>query len=494
MNEDMALVIEYARTQSEAAFSQLVARYVNLVYSVAWRQTQDAQLAEEVSQAAFLVLARKAGALSATVPLSGWLCRTTRNLAANAVRARQRRQIREQEAYMRAGEQDRDPWIQIEPLLEKALAQLSRRDHDAIVLRYLEGKKLAEVAVALGTTENAAKTRVSRALEKLRRYFARQGAVFPSAAIAGAIGAHSVSAAPATMAASILAAAVTPGATTVSGSTLTLVKGALQLMAWAKAKTIIGIGVGVLLAGGAAQMAWPDREPVYEGKSVSAWIKQLYATSSRDLTAHFALAEMGEPALPYLIRELKHEASPNHRGDLAYVLTEMGPRAWPAVPALIPSLGRPQYQPEQFSAVTALGSIGPAASNAVPALAQALKAEDFNVRMEAAKALAKIGVTAPEALPELTHMLTEDQATVRLGAVLALWRLQPNDPAAFDRVKEYALHHPDANVRFLTAFDLGHLGPAAKVFIPILADALNDADSKVQGVAKQSLEQLALMP
>lgn len=491
ISDDTTLVSEYARTHSEEVFRQLVSQYVNLVFSVALRQTHDPHLAEEVTQAVFLVLARKAGAISTTTPISGWLCRTARHIAANALRAERRRQIREQEAFMRTSEKEVDPWLQIEPLLEMALAQLNHKDHDVIVMHYLEGKKLDEVALALGSSGNAAKTRVSRALEKLRRFFARHGVAIPIAAIAGAISAHSVQAAPAGLAATIIAAAVIPGAS-IGGSTLALVNGALSFMAWAKTKTIIAICAGALLAGTATKMVWPAREPVYQGKSVSAWIAELYA--DKDLTAHFALVEMGDPAVPYLVRELKRDNHPAHRGNVAYVLNDIGPRAWPAVPWLIPSLSRPAYQPEQFSAVTALGSIGLAASNAVPFLVQTLSAEDFNVRMQAALALAKIGLSTPNAVAQLTTLLDEPRPRVSAAAALALWRLQPGDPAAFDRIKELVLRNPEKDVRSSVAFDLGDFGAAARVFIPILKDALKDSETRVQECAQRSLQKLSLIP
>src|SRR5258706_8970981 len=98
--EDMELVREYARDQSEEAFAALVARHINLVYSVALRQLGDPHLAEEVSQATFIILARKAGSLGSKTIVSAWLCRTAQYAAADASKIQRRRQRREQELFM----------------------------------------------------------------------------------------------------------------------------------------------------------------------------------------------------------------------------------------------------------------------------------------------------------------------------------------------------------------------------------------------------------
>ena len=102
MNDDLTLLREYARGNSEEAFAALVTRHVNLVYSVALRQVRDPNLAEEITQAVFIILARKAGSLGPKTIVSGWLCRTARYASANALTIQRRRQHREQEAFMQS--------------------------------------------------------------------------------------------------------------------------------------------------------------------------------------------------------------------------------------------------------------------------------------------------------------------------------------------------------------------------------------------------------
>jgi RNA polymerase sigma factor (sigma-70 family) len=250
MTDDMELVREYARRHSEDAFAKLVSRHINLVYSVALRRVGNAHLAEEVAQAVFIILARKAAALGPQTILPGWLCRTARYVSAKALTVQQRRQIREQEAYMQSvlNEPESDAWTRIAPLLDAALAQLGQKDHDAIVLRFFQNKSLHEIGAALGASEDAAKKRVSRALERLRKLFAKRGVVSTTSILAGAISANSVQAAPVALAKTITAMAMTKGAAA-SGSTLALIRGALKVMAWTKAKTAVIAAVVILATG-----------------------------------------------------------------------------------------------------------------------------------------------------------------------------------------------------------------------------------------------------
>jgi RNA polymerase sigma factor (sigma-70 family) len=249
-NDDMELVRRYVIHQSESAFTALVSRYTNLVYSVALRRTRDPQLAEEITQVVFIILARKAGSLSPATILPGWLYRTTCFTSNSALKAEGRRHKHEQEAYMQSQlneAQAEADWQKMSPFLEEAMLRLSQADRDALVLRFFEGRTLHEVGAVMGASEEAAKKRVSRALDKLQLYFHKRGVSSTTAVIAGAISANSVQAAPAALAKSVAAVAITKGMVA-NGSTLTLINGAMKLMAWSKMKMAVVVGVGLLLA------------------------------------------------------------------------------------------------------------------------------------------------------------------------------------------------------------------------------------------------------
>jgi RNA polymerase sigma factor (sigma-70 family) len=258
--DDMDLLQEFARNGSEEAFTALVRRHVNLVYSVAWRQLGNPHDAEEVAQAVFVILARKAAELRQGTILSGWLYQTARFTAANYRRAASRRRHREQEAFMQYAENS-DPdvsWQRLSPLLEEAMARLGQNERDAVVLRFFENRTVREVAGALGLEEAAAQKRVNRATEKLRAFFARRGVQVSTVTLLASLGTHAVQAAPADLAVRLAAGAALKGAAA-SGSSLTLIKTTLKFMAWTKAKTAIVFGTVLILAGGTATMVMHHR-------------------------------------------------------------------------------------------------------------------------------------------------------------------------------------------------------------------------------------------
>ena len=289
MTDDMDLVQEYARSGSEQAFATLVSRHVNLVNSVAVRQVHDIHLAEEITQAVFIILARKAGSLNSKTILSAWLCRTAQYAAADAVKIQRRRQRREQEMHMETTLNQNEPqsrdWTEIAPVLDSAMSQLGEKDHCAIVLRFFEGKDLKRVGAALGVSENTAKSRVSRATEKLRKLFMKRGITLSAAAIAGAVSANSVQAAQIGLATSVTVAAIK--GTNVTTSTLTIIKATIKIMTWTKFKAAFAGVVAALLATGAATIV------------IQTVIAQSNVGEAPSKTSAFALAGYATPEAAY---------------------------------------------------------------------------------------------------------------------------------------------------------------------------------------------------
>lgn len=249
MQSDAELLAEYAARQSEAAFARLVERHVALVHSAALRQVGDPHLAQEVTQAVFIILARKAGRLGGKTVLAGWLCRTAHLVARDALKLERRRQQREHTAYLESAMHQPDAdtqaaWQQLAPLLDEAVAKLSDADRAALVLRYYEQRPLDEVGAALGVGADAAQKRVSRALEKLRKLFAKRGVKSTAALIASAIAANAVQAAPVGLAAAVVAA---KGATA-SASLALIVKCALKTLGWLQMKNFAVAGLVLVTA------------------------------------------------------------------------------------------------------------------------------------------------------------------------------------------------------------------------------------------------------
>jgi RNA polymerase sigma factor (sigma-70 family) len=253
---DMDLLRQYAADESEPAFETLVNRHVNLVYSTALRRVGNPASAGEVTQAVFIVLARKAAKLRPEIVLAAWLHETTRYVAASFLRGEIRRRHREQEAYMQSTLQPSEDavWDQLAPVLDDAIGRLRSNDRDVVVLHYFQRQTAREIAAALNIGEEAAKKRLSRAVGKLRQDFSKRGINLSAAALGGIVPVHAVQAAPAAFAKTLAASALANGATAAT-STVTLASGALKAMTWTKAQTAVVATVVVLLTVAAGTIA-----------------------------------------------------------------------------------------------------------------------------------------------------------------------------------------------------------------------------------------------
>jgi RNA polymerase sigma factor (sigma-70 family) len=247
---DHDLLRAYVLDRDEDAFRILVERYAAFVYSASLRQLNNPALAEEVAQTVFIILSRKAGGLGPKVVLAGWLHRATRFAAATACRTEARREQREQEAALMQPTStlsDANHWKALAPEVDAALAHLSDTDRDAILLRFFTGHDLKQVGGVLGLSEEAAKKRVSRALERMRGFLSRRGVTLSAAAIAGTLSVNSVQAAPITIASSVLTSLHAE-----STATLALVKATMKAMLYAQLKTaaiITGVALAIVTGG-----------------------------------------------------------------------------------------------------------------------------------------------------------------------------------------------------------------------------------------------------
>ncbi len=248
-DDDAELIRRFARNQDEDAFREIVSRHLPLVHSAALRQALDPDLARDISQSVFIILARKAAKLDPKTVLSGWLYRTARFAAHRALQAEQRRAAREHAAcQMNDPDPDTAAWALMEPELDEAMSRLGDKDRDAILLRFFENRSLGEVGLRLGVSEDAAQKRVSRALEKLRRFFRRRSIPISAAAISAALADKAVAALPAGVANAFSSTALLQ-ASAAATITLPLAQTTLEAMTWTKLKTTAVAAVALVAAG-----------------------------------------------------------------------------------------------------------------------------------------------------------------------------------------------------------------------------------------------------
>jgi len=255
--QDHLLLTDFAETRSQDAFAELVRRYMDPVYSAARRQVRDSQLAEDVAQAVFIILARKAQNLKDRESLAGWIMKTTHLACRDALKAESRRRRHEGRAALlnqSSVEQTMSsPNEEIAPELDRAMSRLAESDRCAVTLRYLQGKTTSETADCLGISEPAAAKRIFRAVDRLRKILLRNRAVAPTIALAVVLDQIPRIPAPAALAANAIAAATTGSA---APAALAIAKGVLHMMTFHKILTamllvaavagLTGVGVGTV--------------------------------------------------------------------------------------------------------------------------------------------------------------------------------------------------------------------------------------------------------
>jgi len=260
--DDMLLLDKYAREHSDDAFRQIVDYHLDWVYSVCLRLVRDRHLAEDVTQAVFIVLARKAPSLPRQRVLAPWLLRVCHYCAANALRKEAIRHEHERKAAdmtRQNTDQCEDPtWNQIAPALDSAVQRLARSDRHVVLLRFYEGRTIREVGAAIGVSEEAAKKRVARAVQRLRDLLARQNAEVPPTTLSTLLITSVVSPAPAAIKTTLASAVASAPYLAPPSAASIIAKGAINMMAWAKARfaaTILALVVGAAVVVSAAAVA-----------------------------------------------------------------------------------------------------------------------------------------------------------------------------------------------------------------------------------------------
>jgi RNA polymerase sigma factor (sigma-70 family) len=252
MTETRTLLARYVEDGSEPAFRQLVESYIDLVYSTALRLVEeDSHRAEDVSQMVFVRLAQKARSLPGNVSLGGWLHRDTCHVAATLMRGERRRQVRERLAVEMNALEDDSHLDSVLPVLDEAIDQLPDQDREAIILRFFEQQNFRALAEAVGGTEDAARMRVNRALDKLHGLLKSRGVALSIAGLATLLGAKAVAAAPVGLAASVVSGA----AGSLAGTTGSVLAKGWKLFLMPAAALLLTIGIGTQLVNRVARKA-----------------------------------------------------------------------------------------------------------------------------------------------------------------------------------------------------------------------------------------------
>jgi hypothetical protein len=330
-----------------------------------------------------------------------------------------------------------EAWQEIAPVLEAAMDSLNARDRNVVVLRFFEGKSLNEVGAALGgQSEDAARMRVNRALERLRKFFAKRGVSLTAAIIAGGISAHSVQAAPVALAKSVATVAVVKGATA-SASTLTLIKGALKLMAWTKAKMAVAVASALILTTGATVVIVQSTNPM-RGKTESQWIKSIVYFGDENQTKLWR--SFGPKGVHMLVRALRSPIYDRAAHlSVASLIDQLGDDAKSAIPDLIIQL-KIENEEDVRSLELAYFEVPiqrlPESQKMAlfPELLNAMQSQNANVRNNALVALQYYPSQAETVIPLMVKSLQDASPVVRLMAVKALHQVDPQNPAKSDFV------------------------------------------------------------
>lgn len=243
-------LLQKHREGCEQALAELVRRHLGWIYGVARRRIRDAHLAEDIAQAVFILLHRKGPRFVEDRAMMGWLHKTTCYATAVAMKSLQRRRRRETRAAAlvpQITQKPTDPpWQELAPILDDLVGQLGRSDREAILLRFYGDLTFAQVGAKTGVTEEAARKRVQRALEKLRHLAAQRGMSWTTASLGAALVTHVIDPLPPGLLTSVTAGASAVGGSAALASSAPIVKGVTLMMAYSNAK-IAAVAAAILL-------------------------------------------------------------------------------------------------------------------------------------------------------------------------------------------------------------------------------------------------------
>lgn len=322
--DDAELVVRFQQFREEAAFAALVQGHGALVYGTCRRLLGDGPDAEDVFQATFLVLARKADSLDPTRPLGDWLYRVARNLALNARRDAQRRRAHEREAAAMQVRMDGDATAQAaRELLDAELGRLPSKYRLPLVLCHLQGKTQQQAARELGWPTTSLAARLQRAKELLGDRLRGRGVVLSTGTLVAALAETAPAAPPAALALATVKVALAfaahlPAAGAGTAKAAVLAEGMLKAMVITRLKSAALVLVFALGLFGAGGIVLAYRAGLVEESAPPAAVPAPHAAGSeRPMRTDF----FGDP-LPdgALFRvgtvRLKH---PNDLARLAYV-------------------------------------------------------------------------------------------------------------------------------------------------------------------------------
>jgi RNA polymerase sigma factor (sigma-70 family) len=523
--DDWQLLKDYAARNSEEAFRALVDRYAGMVYHAALRQSADPHSAEEAAQVVFITLARKAGSIPRQATLYGWLFRATRFAVLNQARQQATRERREQEARaMQPMTESNDAdslWERITPHLNDALDKLSAADRELVMVRYFGNQSYKDLAEMLGVSEETARKRLSRAIERLRVIFARRGVAVSSVALAAAFAACGAQAAPGGLAASWAKMALAQAG---AGTAATSGGGVLALLASAKSAGFLATVTGLAVLAAAAVVISKSISRGSPAPAPAATLTASPATPGTDPPASpntsrpSAGTTAANPAASAALDKIKAALHDSNHTEvypnpvMQAAVAGLGDRRKAALPVLETALNDTNAE-VRLRAVDGLGLLGPEAKTAAPLLLGVLRDGGFGQATPQTHytvagllagdirpfpiytdnmilyALGQIH-PAPEVLPEFAGLVKENRAvrnilyraTTQFGGVRRnlqaggwLWELADYDAQALNRAFLPLLQDPDQAVRCVAA-------------LAVVSALGNQADAQVFSVAADLLK------